>query len=104
MNVVYTWEWGPMMVQTVEGIENVVIGVYWKCVAVDTDSGIEAFDTGNIPAPPPDPNNFITLDNLTMNDIQVWSQVLNKEYVENECLQYIESQLNPVTLVNAPIL
>lgn len=98
MAIQYEWRFGPMKTETINGIPNVVTHVNYMCIAQDLERSSKATGaiSGSIPVPSPDPNNFITLDNLTSSVLEGWiNQGIQKSDVESSCTELLENELTP---------
>jgi hypothetical protein len=95
-----------MKVEKVGNVPDVVTGIHWICKATDPDHlGLEGGESGFMYAPPPDPNIFISVNDLTSEIVNTWiADNLNKSEVENRCLKYLQDQIvPPVQLIDVPI-
>lgn len=95
MAIDFTWTWGPMTLQTVGELEDVVTGIQWKCVAKDVDTETEVFQTGQLPVPSADPNTFIQFKDLTKLIVDSWIETMDKTDTETVCTALMNSILNP---------
>lgn len=106
MAVEYKWTFGPMMVETVEGIANVVTGIQWNCTAIDPEvsATINGMDSGMLKAPEVDPVSYVTLEELTDAEVNAWIESgLNKPAIEARVLGMLNDQLNPpIKFVEVP--
>lgn len=95
------WVWGPMKVTDVDQLQGVIVGVEWKCVAIDSDTGVNTSVTGVLDLPPPDPADFITLENVTAEIVNGWIALYmtNQNDIEAQCLQDLQGILNPVVKI-----
>lgn len=106
MAVEFEWTWGPMIVETVDEIPDVVTGIHWICVAKDFDLNptMDGKKTGILFAPQPDPTNFITIDNITANIVQNWIDIgMSVSDIENETSGFLQQQNNSTNFRAAPI-
>ena len=102
MAVEYDWTWGPMMIETVNEIPDVITGIHYMCLAKDLTQNDKLMGkmTGIVHAPPVDPNNFISLSNVTSDIIQSWiSQGLNVAEIQAQCASDLAELLTPAIKV-----
>ena len=83
-------------------MSNIVKSIYWRYRGVNGD-GIEAEIYGVLPMNAPDPNNFITYENLTQSIVESWLNSNNdvtrlQTIVSNK----IDLKANP-TEINLPL-
>lgn len=105
MSVEFNWTWGPMQVEKIGELNNVVTGVAWNCTAIDSDfPGLTGIESGVMTVPTPNPSDFVLLDQLTSEIVNAWvDQNLDKSIVESKCLSYLEGQkVPPVQFVSVP--
>lgn len=106
MAVEYNWSYGPMKVETVNGINNVVTGIQWCCIAKDLtySNTITGVESGMLSTPTVDPDNYITIEELTSTIVQEWINAgINKMEVEAKVLTLLNDQLFPsVTFIEVP--
>lgn len=98
MSIQYKWNFGPLKVETVNNIPNVVTGINFMCIAQDLDRSQTARGQKSGFAPVPDINtdNFVSIDNLTTSVIQEWiNQCVPKTKIEELCASFLEKELLP---------
>ena len=98
MAVQYEWRFGPMKVETVNEIPNVVTSINWMCIAQDLARSPNAAGTtsGTVATPLPDSNNFVPLEDLTTSIIEGWiTQNIQKSEIESQCAASLEQELTP---------
>lgn len=107
MAIKYTWTYGPMRVEYVNGFQDVVTGLYWACKCEDEDNypTVNSFDSGIMQLPTIDQENFIPFESVTPEIVNGWiSTSINKQEIENKCLQEFNLQANPpVRYVDVPV-
>lgn len=107
MAVEYTWNFGPMRTETVDGLANVVTKIHWLCVARDPENrpDIIGYEMNWMDAPPVNAVSYVTLENLTADVINSWitNGALDKAAIEQESLENLNKRLNPgYQLVGVP--
>lgn len=97
MAVSYEWIWGPMDVQNVGDLQDVVTGIHWVCFARDSDhTDAQGKDSGLMPTPAPDENSFVTIDQITFQMVQDWIAAnMDKPAVEAAVLALLNQTLTP---------
>lgn len=98
MAVEYIWSYGPMKVEMIDGLPDVVTGIHWVCRAKDLELSetIEGMDSGLMMAPTPDPENYVTINELTSEMVESWiSTRVDKPAIEAKVYNYLMSQLQP---------
>lgn len=107
MAVEYIWTWGPMKVETVNGIDNVVTGIQWSCVAKDPSISdtITGVESGIMLTPPVNPENYITISELTDAIVNSWIDIsMDKPTIESKVLAILTEQLTSKTsFVTVPL-
>jgi len=95
------WVWGPMKVTDMDQLQGVIIGVEWKCVAIDDQTGMNTSTNGLLDLPPPNPNDFITLDNVTVEIVNGWiaQYMTGQSDIEAQVSQDLNSMLNPAVKI-----
>lgn len=106
MNKTYSWSISSMTVTpNYDGLSNVVILINWsKTLSAETNGNVYVANiNGEYSCSPADPNNFISYDNLTFNQVIGWVQ---SGYSEEELNAYLDrqvnNQINPPT-INLPL-
>jgi hypothetical protein len=89
MAIEYNWEFGPISVKTVNGLNDVIVNLSWRCVAKDTETNQEAAESGFLNLDNPDPNSFVGLNDLTKNHLLSWIGNTQRQEIENTCLGYL---------------
>jgi hypothetical protein len=92
----YEWKWGPMRTHTVDQLPNVVFGIDYICLYGDPAGDIRSKQSGTIPVPQPDPDNFVTIDQVTAAMIANWIEQWGKKLqIEAAATEILESLLHP---------
>lgn len=97
MSIQYEWKFGPLKVETINDIPNVVTGIYYACIAKDIERSItfNGIKTGILPVPAVDINNFIPVDNLTAITFEEWiNSHVSKTEIEEFCAGLLEKELS----------
>lgn len=98
MAIDYEWTWGPMRVEKVEEFSDAVTGIYFVCIAKDTDQNFEVHGkiSDVFALPPVDPKQYIPLSDLTDEMIQNWiTNYFDKSEWEKIAQENLNQQLNP---------
>jgi hypothetical protein len=96
MDFTYEWKWGPMRTHTVDQLTNVVFGIDYICMCVNTTSEHRSKQSGIMPVPQPDLDNFVTIDQVTASMVEAWiEQWGEKPQVEAAAAEVLQSLLNP---------
>jgi len=103
MAITYTWKvTGLRKVESVNGLENVVIGTRWEKIGTDED-GNEGKFNGATPFKPSeiDPDNFIDWDNLSEEVVLSWIKPVvvgsYQEHVNEQIAKQIRDKRSPVS-------
>lgn len=97
MAIEYNWEFGPLNVRSVNGLNDVIVNFSWRCVAKDTTTNQEAAESGFFNLDEPDPNNFVGLNELTKTHILSWIGDTRRQEIENTCVGYLTGIINANT-------
>lgn len=105
MAITYTWKvTGLRKVDSVDGLDNVVIGTRWEKIGTDED-GNEGKFVGATPFKPSDidPNNYIDWDNLTEDVVLSWIKPVvvgsYEDHVNGVIAKQIRDKRSPVSEV-----
>lgn len=106
MSITYTWEITSLKkLDTLDSLKNVIYEVSWKKIGTDTESNLQgSFESSTkFPVENINPNNFISFENLTKQDIINWLEtVVTGGYeleVNNRIKQEIDKQRSTVTVL-----
>lgn len=98
MAITYNWDFGPISVRdNVNGLNNVVALIVWRCVAKDSDTNFEASESGYTELSEPNPEMFVSVSDLTKDHILSWIGSEKRQEVEGQCLQYLNNILSSNT-------
>lgn len=89
MAIEYNWEFGPLNVRRVNGLNDVIVNLSWRCVARDTDTNQEAAESGFLNLDNPDPNSFVGLTELTKTHLLSWIGDDKRQEIEDTCRGYL---------------
>jgi hypothetical protein len=97
MSIEINWTWGPLRIEDRDGRKGVIVGVDWRCMAVDTDTSIHSIASGVFLPPEIDElAPFIELDGITKESIQEWiDKRFHASTIEAECRAAVENQIRP---------
>lgn len=95
MNI--NWTISRLECKTLEnGLSNVVYKVHWKCIATEVANGntfsAEMYAPLNLPSP--DPNNFITYNSLTKEQVLNWVKEVFGDKGVQEIYDFLQNDLN----------
>jgi hypothetical protein len=96
MDFTYEWIWGPMRTHTVDQLPNVVFGIDYVCMCGTPGSDRRSKQSGMMPVPQPDPDNFVTVDQVTAAMVESWIQQWGeKSQIEAAAAEVLVSLLDP---------
>lgn len=95
MAVEYTWVFGPMKVEKINGLNDVVTGMSWICTAKDTaqNETVTGATSGTFSVPDANLSNYIPLTELTASDVEQWIEQFDKVTIEGIVLQILNEEL-----------
>lgn len=100
----YDWTIDTLWVKPSEGsLSNVVITAAWRCTGQEESGGktYRASVYSTCSFSPPDPNNFINYENLTLAEVLNWvySSGVDQQLTEDAVAQQIQDQINPPVIM-----
>lgn len=103
MAIEINWTWGPLRIEDRDDRKGVIVGVDWRCVAMDAETNIQCVQSG-VFLPPyiSDEVEFVELDVVTKDMIQAWiDERFHVAKIEAECKAAVESQTKPQVFTKA---
>jgi len=95
----YTWQFPALDVKYSEGeLQNVVTTVHWVLVATEDEHTASVY--GSIGVPEPTPEQFVSYDDLTQEEVQSW---VEDEMGEEQVQAHKDNLANQIATLKAPV-